>query len=107
MSRTAYGVFRQGVSTVGQYIGVAGELLSGEAIAAKTSRALRRPVYFVDVPFDTCRGLGFSGVGDLANMCRFHAVLGDEFQRRRDAERARALNPALLGCDAWLTANVA
>jgi uncharacterized protein YbjT (DUF2867 family) len=105
IGRAAYGIFKEGPGTVGQRIGVAGESLSGEEVATKMSRALGRPVHFVDVPFDTYRGLGFPGAEDLGNMFQFQAMLGDEFQRNRDAARTRVLNPALLDFDAWLAAN--
>jgi uncharacterized protein YbjT (DUF2867 family) len=107
IGKTAYGIFKAGLSTVGQRIGVAGESLSGDALAAKMSHALGRPVHFVDVPFDVYRGLGFPGAEDLGNMFQFQAILGDEFQGYRDAARSRALNPALLDFDAWLAANAA
>lgn len=105
IGRAAYGIFKEGPSTVGQRIGVAGESLSGEDVASKMSRALGRPVHFVDVPFNTYRGLGFPGAEDLGNMFQFQAMLGDEFQGYRDAARTRVLNPALLDFDAWLAAN--
>jgi hypothetical protein len=76
-------------------------------MAAKMSRALGRTVNFFDVPFDVYRGLGFPGAEDLGNMFQFQAILGDEFQRNRDAKRSRALNPALLDFDAWLAINAA
>jgi uncharacterized protein YbjT (DUF2867 family) len=105
IGRSAYGVFRQGISSVGKRVGIAGESLSGEEMAAKMSRALGRKVEFVDVPFDVYRGLGFPGAEDAGNMFQFHAILGDEFLGYRDAKVARALNPALLDFDAWLEAN--
>lgn len=101
----AYGIFKQGTSTVGQRIGIAGESLHGAEMAEKMGKALGRPVQFVDVPFDTYRGLGFPGAEDLGNMFQFHQLLGDEFQRARDAQKARALNPSLHDFDAWLSAN--
>ena len=107
IGRTAYGVFLRGTSTVGQRIGIAGELLSGAEMAAKMGQAMGRTINFVDVPFDVYRGLGFPGAEDLGNMFQFQAILGDEFQRSRDAAATRALNPALLDFDAWLAANVA
>jgi uncharacterized protein YbjT (DUF2867 family) len=103
----AYGIFKAGTGTVGERIGVAGESLHGEEMAEKMGRALGQPVRFVDVPFDVYRGLGFPGAADLGNMFEFHHLLGDEFQRARDAQRARALNPALQDFDAWLAANAA
>jgi uncharacterized protein YbjT (DUF2867 family) len=105
IGKCAYGVFRSGSETVGQRIGIAGEVLSGPEMAAKMGRALQREVGFSDVPFDVYRGLGFPGAEDLGNMFQFQAILGDEFLRARDAERSRSLNPALLSFDAWLAAN--
>ncbi len=101
----AFGIFNEGTELVGQRIGVAGESLSGEAMAEKLGRALGRPVQFVDVPFDVYRGLGFPGAEDLGNMFQFQAILGDEFQGYRDAARSRVLNPALLDFDGWLAKN--
>jgi len=107
VGRCAYGVFKRGESTVGQRIGIAGEVLSGDEMAAKMGRALGRKVNFVDVPFDVFRGLGFPGAEDLGNMFQFHQILGDEFLRYRSPELARSLNPSLQDFDAWLSANAA
>jgi uncharacterized protein YbjT (DUF2867 family) len=107
VGRCAYGVFKRGESTVGQRIGIAGEMLSGAEMAAKMGRALGRKVNFVDVPFDVFRGLGFPGAEDLGNMFQFHQILGDEFLRYRSPELARSFNPALQDFDAWLSANAA
>ncbi|MBU1236522.1 MAG: NmrA/HSCARG family protein [Gammaproteobacteria bacterium] len=106
IGRCAYGVFRSGTDTIGQRIGVAGEVLSGPEMAAKMGHALKRKVDFSDVPFDVYRGLGFPGAEDLGNMFQFQAILGDEFLRSRDPVRSRALNPQLLSFDAWLGANI-
>lgn len=107
VGRCAYGVFQRGESTVGQRIGIAGEVLSGAEMAARMGRALGRKVNFVDVPFDVFRGLGFPGAEDIGNMFEFHQILGDEFLRYRSPELARSFNPALQDFDAWLTANAA
>ena len=103
----AFGIFKAGTATVGQRIGVAGDSLTGEDVAAKMSNALGRPVHFVDVPFDTYRGLGFPGAEDLGNMFQFQQILGDEFQGYRDAVKSRALNPSLQDFDTWLARNAA
>ena len=92
---------------MGQRFGIAGEILSGPEMAAKMGRALGGKVTFEDVPFDVYRGLGFPGAEDIGNMFQFQAILGDEFLRSRDPERARSLNPELLSFDAWLHANAA
>ena len=105
IGRCALGLFREGLSTVGTYTGVAGEVLSGAEMASKMSRAMGRTVAFHDVPFDVFRGLGFPGAEDLGNMFQFQAMLGDEFLRARDPKRARQLNPMLHDFDAWLAQN--
>ncbi len=107
IGRTAYGVFRRGESTVGQRIGIAGEVLSGAEMAAKMGQALGRKINFVDVPFDVYRGLGFPGAEDLGNMFQFQAIMGAEFLRSRDPKLSRSLNPALLDFAGWLSANAA
>jgi uncharacterized protein YbjT (DUF2867 family) len=107
IGKCAYGVFRRGTGAVGQRIGIAGEILSGEEMAAKMGKALGHPVTFQDVPFDVYRGLGFPGAEDLGNMFQYQAILGDEFLRSRDTRLSRELNPALLDFDAWLAANAA
>jgi len=107
IGRCAYGVFKEGVKTVGQRVGIAGESLTGGEMAAKMGAALGRTVDFYDMPFDVYRGLGFPGAEDLGNMFQFQAMLGEEFQRYRDPERSRSLNPALQDFDAWLAANIA
>ena len=105
IGRCAYGIFRRGTETIGQRYGLAGEILSGEEMAAKMSRAIGRNVRFQNVPFDIYRGLGFPGAEDLGNMFEFQAILGDEFLRSRNTAMSRSLNPALLDFDAWLAAN--
>ncbi len=105
IGKCAYGVFRRGTAAVGQRFGIAGERLSGEEMAAKLGAALGRKVNFYGMPFDDYRAMGFPGAEDLGNMFQFQAILGDEFQRDRDPELSRALNPELLTFDAWLAAN--
>ena len=105
IGKCVYGVFRHGTRTVGQRIGLTGEILSGAEMAATFERALGRKVAFQDVPFDVYRGLGFPGAEDLGNMFQFQAIRGDEFLRSRDAAVSRALNPALQSFDRWLADN--
>lgn len=105
IGKCAYGVFRRGTGAVGQRLGVAGEVLSGEDMAARMGRALGRKIQFYDVPFDTYRAMGFPGAEDLGNMFQFQAILGDEFYRSRDPKLALSLNSELLTFDAWLSAN--
>jgi uncharacterized protein YbjT (DUF2867 family) len=101
----AYGVFRRGTGTVGQRIGIAGEILSGAEMASQMAKALGRSVTFDDVPFDVYRKLGFPGADDLGNMFQFQAIRGDAFLRDRDVALSRALDPQLLSFEAWLRSN--
>jgi uncharacterized protein YbjT (DUF2867 family) len=105
IGRCAHGIFRRGATAIGQRFGVAGEILSGEEMAAKLSRALGRPVAFQNVPFDVYRGLGFPGADDMGNMYQYQALLGDAFLRARDPQLSRALNPEIQDFDGWLAAN--
>jgi len=99
----ALGILRRGASMVGQRVGIAGEILSGEEMAAKMSRALGRPVRFWNVPFETYRGFGFPGADDMGNMFEWQALLGPRFLAARDVAATRALHPGLLSFDAWLS----
>jgi uncharacterized protein YbjT (DUF2867 family) len=105
IGRCALGVFHKGPGAAGKRFGIAGEVLSGEEMAAKLGAVLGRKVAFTDVPFDVYRGLGFPGAEDLGNMFQFQAILGREFLTSRDPARSRELNPALLSFDAWLGSN--
>jgi uncharacterized protein YbjT (DUF2867 family) len=105
VGRCTYGIFQRGPKTVGQRFGIAGEVLSGQEMAAKMGKAIGRRIDFVDVPFDVFRGLGFPGAEDIGNMFQFQAILGDEFISARAPALARELNPALRDFDAWLAEN--
>ena len=107
IGRCAHGVFKRGPRSGEDRVGIAGEILSGEEMAAKMSRALGRAVRFQDVPFDDYRAAGWPGADDMGNMFQFQAILGDEFLRSRDVEAARRLNPSLQSFDQWLAANAA
>jgi uncharacterized protein YbjT (DUF2867 family) len=101
----ALGIFRRGPSAAGQSFGIAGEILSGEEMAAKLGKAIGQPVRFQNVPFDVYRGLGFPGADDLGNMFEYHMLLGEKFLKARDPKLARELNPNTRDFDAWLRDN--
>jgi uncharacterized protein YbjT (DUF2867 family) len=105
IGKCAYGVFRRGPAVAGQRFGIAGEILSGDEMAAKMGRAMGRTIAFIDVPFDVYRGLGSPGADDLGNMFQFQKIRGDDFYRDRDPGLARSLNPELLDFDRWLATN--
>ena len=105
IGRCAYGVFKRGPAMAGQYVGVAGDILTGPQMAAAFTRALGRTVTFSDIPFEVYRNLGFPGADDLANMFQVQALFEEEFCKNRDVAQSRALNPELSSFDAWLADN--
>lgn len=107
IGRTAYGIFKRGKELTGKKVGVAGEILTGAEIAEKMSRALKRPVRYQPVPFETYRKFGFPGAEDLGNMFQFYHDFENEVNGLRDPAFARQLNPALQTFDQWLAANAA
>jgi uncharacterized protein YbjT (DUF2867 family) len=105
IGRCAYGIFRRGPSLAGLTVGIAGEHLSGEQMAAELGRALGRPVRYQAITPAQYRGLGFPGAEDLGNMFQFNTEFADDFCRVRDLAATRALNPALQTFGQWLQAN--
>ncbi len=105
IGRCAFGIFRRGAGAVGERFGVAGEILSGEEMAAAMAKALGRPVHFYDVPFEVYRAFDFPGADDMGNMFQFQQIRGQAFLDSRDVAATRALNPQLQGFAAWLAAN--
>ena len=105
IGRSALGIFRKGVATVDKRIGISGENLTGEQMAAKMGRALGKPMRFYDVPFDQFRALGFPGADDLGNMFEYQHILDQEFLSSRDPKVTQELNPTLLDFDGWLAVN--
>lgn len=98
----ALGIFRRGEVAVGERFGLAGDVLSGDELAAGLAKHLGEPVGFYDMPFDDYRGLGFPGADDLGNMFQFQAILGEEFLRTRSVALARQLHPGIQDFDSWL-----
>jgi len=107
IGRSALAILRRGAQTAGEYFGIAGETLTGEAMAAAMARHLGEAVTFQDVPFEIYRNLGFPGADDLSNMFEFQAILGDEFLARRSPALTRELAPATQDFESWLAANAA
>jgi hypothetical protein len=83
-------------------VGIAGEHLTGEQMAAALTKALGREIRYSYVPPEIYRTLGFPGAEDLANMFQFKRDFEEYFCGVRDLKLARELNPALLTFDQWL-----
>lgn len=102
IGKCALGVFKRGPSTIGQYIGISGDQLTGAQMAAALSQALEKPVLHQAVPPHVYRSFGFPGADDLGNMFQYYSEFETEFCSVRSPSESRALNPELLTFAAWL-----
>lgn len=105
IGKCAYGIFKNGREWIGKTVGISGDQLTGEQMAAAYAKALGEPVRYNAIPWDVYRGLGFPGAEDLGNMFQFYCDFGDYFCGARSLATSRALNPSLKTFDAWLAAN--
>ena len=105
IGRCAYAIFKRGHEFIGKTVGIAGEHLTGNQMAAALSRALSREIRYNDVPPEAYRALGFPGAEDLGNMFQFKRDFEQDFCGARDVEFSRSLNPALQTFDDWLSLN--
>ncbi|MFB1488221.1 MULTISPECIES: NmrA/HSCARG family protein [unclassified Thiocapsa] len=105
IGRCAYGIFKQGEQSIGRTVGIAGEHLTGEQMAAALSDAFGEEVRYRAIPAEVFRGLGFSGADDLGNMFQFKRDFETDFCGARDPAVARALNPSLKSFRKWLEIN--
>jgi uncharacterized protein YbjT (DUF2867 family) len=105
IGKCAFGIFREGKTHVGKSVGVAGEHLTGDEMAAALTKALGQPVRYNAVTPAQYRSFGFPGADDLGNMFQFYAEFGDAFMRARPLEVARRLNPELQTFAAFLAKN--
>lgn len=105
IGRSAYGIFLRGDAMVGQSVGVAGDHLSGNEMAAQLSGALGEPVAFRAVSPDDYRAAGFAGADELGNMFQFKHDFDESYRARRDLQAARALNPQMQNFAQWLAQN--
>jgi uncharacterized protein YbjT (DUF2867 family) len=106
IGRCAYGVFQQ-PELIGHRIGVSGEHLSGNEMAAAFAKIAGEDVRYNSVEPAVYRGFGFQGADDLGNMFQYKRDFETKFRAARDVEGSRRLNPALQTFAAWLEANKA
>ena len=105
IGRCAYGIFKRGREYIGKTVGIAGEHLTGEQMAAALTRALGQEVRYNSVSPEVYRRLGFPGAEDLGNMFQFKRDFQEVFCGVRDVNVSRGLNPSLLTFEAWLAQN--
>lgn len=102
IGRCAYGIFKRGTGLVGRTVGIAGEHLTGAAMAAALSSALDRQIAYAYVPPEVYRTFGFPGAEDLGNMFQYNRDFADAFCARRDLSFSRSVNPGLQTFAQWL-----
>lgn len=107
IGRCAYGIFKAGDACIGETIGIAGEHLTCEQMAAALGQALGETVRYNDVPPEVYRSFDFDGADDLGNMYQFKRDFNEEFCAARDVDRSRSLNPSLQTFAEWLARNKA
>jgi len=105
IGKCAYGIFKRGPELIGKTIGVAGEHLTGQQMAAALSEAVGQEVVFNNVSPETFRSFGFPGADDLGNMFQFYRDFEDVCNSVRDVSFSKQLNPELKSFDEWLAEN--
>ena len=90
---------------IGKTVGIAGEHLTGQQMAASLAKALGQTVRYNAVTPEMYRGFGFPGAEDIGNMFQFNRDFESVFCGARKLDVARSLNPALQTFDQWLSQN--
>ncbi|HWF60462.1 MAG TPA: NmrA/HSCARG family protein [Nitrospira sp.] len=105
IGKCALGVFKSGKEYIGKTVGIAGEHLTGEEMAAAMTKALGQTVRYNAVTPEQYRAFGFKGADDLGNMFQFKRDFNEAFCAARNPAVAKSLNPALQTFDVWLAQN--
>lgn len=105
IGKSAYGIFKKGRDLVGKTVGIAGEHLTGEQMAAGFTRALGKEVRYNSISPEVYRNFGFPGAEDLGNMFQFKRDFEEYFTGARNINTTRKLNPELQNFDQWLAQN--
>jgi uncharacterized protein YbjT (DUF2867 family) len=105
IGKCALGIFHKGSEYIGKTVGIAGEHLTGQQMAAAFGKALGQEVRYNAVEPEVYRGFGFQGADDLGNMFQFKRDFEADFTGARNIEQSRNLNPELQTFDRWLDAN--
>ncbi|MGZ8273867.1 MAG: NmrA/HSCARG family protein [Burkholderiaceae bacterium] len=105
IGKCAFGIFREGTAHIGKSVGIAGEHLSGDEMAAALTKALGQPVRYNAVTAEQYRGFGFPGADDLGNMFQFYVEFEEGFMRARPVDVSRRLNAELQTFASFLARN--
>jgi uncharacterized protein YbjT (DUF2867 family) len=102
IGRCAFGIFKAGNQFIGKTVGIAGEHLTGDQMAAAFSKALGKDVHYNAIEPDLYRSFGFPGADDLGNMFQFKRDFEEYFCGARNIDATRKLNPKLQSLETWL-----
>ncbi|MBK0401353.1 NmrA/HSCARG family protein [Adhaeribacter sp. BT258] len=105
IGKCAYGILKKGPEMIGKTVGIAGELLTCQAMADALSKTLGQEVQYHEITPETYRNLGFPGADDLGNMFQFYRDFEDVFSKTRNVQLAKELNPELQNFEMWLQEN--
>lgn len=105
IGQCAFGIFKKGQEYFGKTVGISGEHLTGDQMAAAFSRALGQEVHYNAIEPEEYRSFGFPGADDLGNMFQFKRDFEPVFCGARSLEVSRKLNPSLQTLDNWLAKN--
>lgn len=105
IGKCALGIFKAGQKYIGKTVGIAGEHVTGKQMAQGFTKALGKEVVYNEIEPSVYRSFGFPGAEDMGNMFQFKRDFEKEYCESRDIKLSRALNPALLTFDEWLTQN--
>jgi uncharacterized protein YbjT (DUF2867 family) len=105
IGKCAFGIFRRGAELIGKTVGIAGEHLTGDEMAAALSRALEQHVVYKYMAPEAYRTLGFPFADELGNMFQYKRDFEAEYCGVRDVAFSRALNPELKTLARWLSLN--
>jgi len=105
IGKCASGIFRSGKEYTGKTVGIAGEHLTGEEMAAAMTKALGQTVRYNAVTPEQYRAFGFKGADDIGNMFQFKSDFNEVYCAARKPAVAKSLNPALQTFEVWLKQN--
>ncbi len=105
IGRCAYGIFKKGSAYIGKTVGIAGEHLTGQQMAAELTKALGQTVRYNAVTPEAYRGFGFPGAEDMGNMFQFKRDFEEYYCGARNLGVSRSVNPALQSFSAFLAKN--
>ena len=105
IGKCALGIFKSRKEYTGKTVGIAGEHLTGEEMAAAMTKAIGQTVRYNPVTPEQYRAFGFKGADDLGNMFQFKSDFNEVYCAARTPATAKSLNPTLQTFDVWLKQN--